>query len=388
MAEAPWAGLIGAVLLLVSVILISTGELPLDLALAVLDRTWPILVFVVAATLVAELADQAGVFSAAAQGLAGFATGRAWSIWLLMAALAVASTVFLSLDTTAVLLTPVVILLARALGIDPRPLALTTVWIANTGSLLFPVSNLTNLLAAHILGLGPWEFAALMAPAAVVSIVVPLAVVAVFYRGVLSVELTRIVPTRPEDPWLTRAAAVVVVALLPALVSGVPVWIPALAAAVILTVLVLVRRPRALTWSMFPWQIAVLATGLFLVAEAVHAGPTAAALAALAGTGDSLFDLWRLAGAGVLLANGLNNLPAYLLLEPLSTQPVRMAAMLVGVNAGALATPWASLAILLWHARLDALGVEIRWGRYIAASAVVVILTVPTAVAAVAWFST
>ena len=39
----------------------------------------------------------------------------------------------------------------------PRPFALTTLWIANTGSLLLPVSNLTNLFAVDRLeqvGLG------------------------------------------------------------------------------------------------------------------------------------------------------------------------------------------------------------------------------------------
>jgi Na+/H+ antiporter NhaD/arsenite permease-like protein len=57
-----------------------------------------------------------------------------------------------------------------------------------------------------------------------------------------------------------------------------------------------------------------------------------------------------------------------------------MAALLVGVNAGALVTPWASLAILLWHERLLGLDVAVRWPRYMAASALVAVLTVVTAV--------
>lgn len=67
------------------------------------------------------------------------------------------STIVLSLDTTAVLLTPVVITVARQLRLNPLPFAMTTVWLANTASLLLPVSNLTNLLALHrfsALGLG------------------------------------------------------------------------------------------------------------------------------------------------------------------------------------------------------------------------------------------
>ena len=73
-------------------------------------------------------------------------------LWLLVVLVAALSTIFLSLDTTAVLLTPVVIVLARHAGLNPLPFALTTVWLANTGSLLLPVSNLTNLLAQHAMG--------------------------------------------------------------------------------------------------------------------------------------------------------------------------------------------------------------------------------------------
>ena len=41
------------------------------------------------------------------------------------------------------------VMLATAVraGVAPLPLAMTTVWLANTASLLLPVSNLTNLLA-------------------------------------------------------------------------------------------------------------------------------------------------------------------------------------------------------------------------------------------------
>ena len=59
-------------------------------------------------------------------------------------------TIVLSLDTTAVLLTPVVIAVARpARTSRPCRSLMTTLWLANTASLLLPVSNLTNLLALH-----------------------------------------------------------------------------------------------------------------------------------------------------------------------------------------------------------------------------------------------
>lgn len=57
--------------------------------------------------------------------------------------------------------------------------------------------------------------------------------------------------------------------------------------------------------------------------------------------------------------------PAYLLLEPVAGSPERLAALLIGVNAGSLITPWASLATLLWHDRLRADGVSIRWRGFV-----------------------
>ena len=89
-------------------------------------------------------------------------------------------------------------------------------------------------------------------------------------------------------------------------------------------------------------------------------------LAELAGSGESPAALLRLSLSGMLGANAVDNLPAYLALEPVAgASPARLAALLIGVNAGPLITPWASLATLLWHSRLKALGVELRWTRYL-----------------------
>ncbi len=380
--DLPWIGLAGAILVLAGVVLLATGVLPMEAAFAIGERTWPVLLFVVAATIVAELAAVAGVFHAIAERLGLIGLGRAWVLWLLVVALAAVATIMLSLDTTAVLLTPVVVLLARHLRLDPLPFALTTVWLANTGSLLLPVSNLTNLLAEHELGRGPAQFAMLMAPAAVVGIVVPAAAVALTHRRSLAARFERQTVESEPDRVLTIGASVVVALLVPALVSGIEVWIPASIAALLLLVLVAVRRRTALRWSLVPWQIVALAVGLFLVVETLHARGLADVLAPIVGTSDGLGDLLRLAGSGALLANGVDNLPAYLALEPLATGPLRMAALLVGVNAGALVTPWASLAILLWHDRLVAMGVRLSWGRYMLLSVVVAPVTVVLAVVA------
>ncbi|MFF1877471.1 SLC13 family permease [Leifsonia sp. NPDC058230] len=378
--------LVGAVLLLLGAVAVATGLLPLADVGVLWDRVWPILLFVLAVTVVTELAAEAGVFTALAQQTARWGRGRAWLLWLFVVLVATLSTIFLSLDTTAVLLTPVVIVLARHVGLSPLPFALTTVWLANTASLLLPVSNLTNLLAQHAMGNpSPLEFAALTVVPAAVAIVVPSIAVFLVFRKPLMQRYTPEARDPIEDDVLFWCSAAVVIALLPALLSGLPVWLPASAAAIVLVVLFAVRRPSVLRFGMLPWQLIVLASGLFLFIEALHSIGLATVLATVSGSGESPAALLRLAGTGMLGANVIDNLPAYLALEPVADTPVRLVALLIGVNAGPLITPWASLATLLWHQRLSALDVEISWRRYMLLGLVVAPLTVGLAATAFAF---
>jgi arsenical pump membrane protein len=356
---------LGAVLLVLGGIAIAIGVLPVAGAISIGERVWPILLFVVAVTVVTEFAAEAGLFRLVAEQTARWGHGRAWLLWLLVLAFAVVSTIFLSLDTTAVLLTPVVVMLARHAGLSPLPFALTTVWMANTASLLLPVSNLTNLLAEHELdGIGPLQFAGLTAVPALISVVVPAMILFIVFRRDLLVRYRAEARDAEHDRVLLIASGVVVALLIPSLVSGVAVWIPTVIAALVLGGFFLVRRRSVLRFGLLPWQLVLLASGLFLVVEAAHSLGLGMVLATVSGTGHDPLSLLRLAGVATLGANTIDNLPAYLALEPVAGDPVRRIALLIGVNVGSLVTPWASLATLLWHERLRALDVEISWGRY------------------------
>lgn len=374
--------LLPGAMLLAGVASLASGALPLPAFDALAGRTVPILAFVLAMSLLTELLDEAGLFKVVTDRLAGLGRGRVFLLWLLVVALATVSTVFLSLDTTAVLVTPVVVLLAVHAGIQPLPFALTTIWLANTASLLLPVSNLTNLLAQDALGLSPLGFAGTVWAPALVGVVVPLALLWLAFRKDLR---GRYRPQRSpavrDRPLLVIAAATLLV-LLPALVSGIPVQYPAMLAAAFLLVAFLRRRPSVLRWSMVPWRPLMLTVGLFMVVEALHANGLTALLAGAAGQGESLPALLHLAALGAGAANAANNLPAYLALEPVAGSPARVAALLIGVNLGPLVTPWASLATLLWHERLRALNVRIKWSGFALAGLVVAALTVPLAVVA------
>ncbi len=375
---------IGGVLLVVGAVCVVLGLLPLSDLATLAERVVPVLAFVLGLTVVSELAADAGVFDRLADLAARVGGGRTIGLWVSVVVLAVVCTVFLSIDTTAVLLTPIVIALARRVGLPPMPFALTTVWLANTASMLLPVSNLTNLLAVDKIGLdGPVPFAGLMVWAALAGVVVPCAVLLVVFRGGLFGRYTPVDVRRPRDPLFFWAASAVLVLLVVALTAGVTVWIAALVAAALLVVVAAFRAPSELRPSRVPWSTLVFAAGLFVVVETLHTtGLTDPIVQALSG-GTDTGSLLLLGGAGGVAANAIDNLPAYLVLEPAAGhEALRYAALLVGVNAGCLITPWASLATLLWHARLSAEGVHLSWGRYMALGCIVAPLTVVAGVLA------
>ncbi len=249
-----------------------------------------------------------------------------------------------------------------------------------------PVSNLTNLLAQHQLDTSPVRFAALVWAPSVVGVLLPVLILWLIFRRDLRGRYRPLVRATDADRPLLVTAGVIVLLLLPALVSGVPVFIPSGIAALFLLVLFFIRRRAAVRWSMVPWRPLLLTIGLFMVVQTLHTHGLAALLAQVSGHGDGFTSLLRLSGIGALAGNGVNNLPAYLALEPVAASPVRLAALLIGVNMGPLVSPWASLATLLWHERLKSLGLSISWGGFALAGLAVVVVVVPLAVLSL-WLS-
>ncbi|QVT82007.1 Arsenical pump membrane protein [Nocardioides aquaticus] len=374
---------------LAGVVVVATGVLAPASAEAVLVRVGPVLVFLVALTLLAELCESAGLFDLAADLAARLAGGRTWLLFGVVVALATTTTVLLSLDTTAVLLTPVVLTLCARLGLPPLPFAMATVWLANTASLLLPVSNLTNLLALRTLDLHPAEYAARAAAPAAAAVVATVVVLAVRHRRELRGRYVVPAPRPVEDAVLLAAALVAVLAFATAVLAGADVAVAAVLAAAALAVVAGVRRralPSRGTWSRaLPWRLVLTVTGLFLVVAAADEHGLGRVTAAVAGEGGGFTDLLRLAATSAGAANLVNNLPAYLALEPAAGDSVpRLLAVLVGVNAGPLVLVWGSLATLLWRERCRARGLEVTARSFAASGLVLVPVVLVASVAALA----
>jgi arsenical pump membrane protein len=336
-------------------LLVAIGAVSPSQAWAQTRTLLPVVGFLAAVLALAQLCDDEGLFTAAGDLVARACHGR--PVRLLAGVFAVASliTAVLSLDATVVLLTPVVFATAARVGVRPRPHVYACTHLANSASLLLPVSNLTNLLAFAVSGLSFARFAGLMALPWLVAIGVEYAVFRWFFRGDLAAVSGGGRPVRrPDVPVFT----VVVLALTLAgfavtSLAGVnPAW-AALAGALVLAVRALRRRRttvRGLASAAGPlFCLFVLALGVVVKAVVVNGLDRGADI--VLPHGSSLPALLAVAGLAALLANLINNLPAVLAMLPLvaSGGPGPVLAVLIGVNLGPNLTYVGSLATLLWR---------------------------------------
>ncbi|WP_227492487.1 SLC13 family permease [Brevibacterium sp. CFH 10365] len=370
------------VLAIAAVIVVAAGGLTWAELDELSTTTVPVLAFVLAMTIVAELASVAGVFTVLAGHLALWGRGRVTVLWALVLVMIVLITAFMSLDTTAVLVTPIIVVLARRIGLSPLPFALATVWLANTGSLFLPVSNLTNLIAGDTFGAAPADFIGFLWAPALASVLITIGMLTIVYRRSLTGRYRLDTPAEAPDRLLLIIAMVVVGLLVPLLVSGIDVAVVAGGAAAVLFIAFAIRNRGALSFGLVPWRTLGFAASLFVLVQAAHSHGLAAVATAAAGTGDDVVGLLQVAAVGALGANAVNNLPAFMALAPVAESPLRMGALLIGVNLAPLVSPWASLATLLWHQRLKSLGVEISWRRYALLGAVLAVVLVPITVVA------
>jgi arsenical pump membrane protein len=343
-------------LLVAGVLCVLTGLLPTAQAADSMRRIAPLLLFLGSVIVLATLARQAQVFDVIAARLAIVGRGNYLALFVLCVTFAAATTMFLNLDTTAVLLTPVMLALAPRARIAALPLAMTTVWLANTASLVLPVSNLTNLLAAGRVALSAPEFAARMWAPQLASIGATMLFLWVCYwrRGRRGSE--RYVPPTPPrltEPrsrglfWVSSAACVLFIVAIPFIHDD--IGYAALAAALVVVAAFAVLDRSTLRLSLIPWQLLIFVTGLFLVVPTLSRFGLGEIMTWLIGTDPGAVGAFRAAAAGAGLSNVVNNLPAYAAGEAVvpSGNSVQLLALLIGTNIGPIVTPWASLATLL-----------------------------------------
>jgi len=340
-----------------AVLVIATGAIPLHDARLEAQQLGPVIGFLAAVLVIAQLCDDEGLFRACGAWLASGSGGRPRRLLAQVFVVAAVTTAVLSLDATVVLLTPVVFVTAARLRMRSAPYMYACTHLANSASLLLPVSNLTNLLAFSASGLSFGRFAGLMALPWLAAVGVEYVALSLYFRADLGGAARPATERKAAETGLPAFTLVVVALTLAgfAIASAAganPAW-AALAGAVVLAVRGLAQRRTGLAGLVraadVPFLVFVLCLGI--VVRGVVDNGLNDALRPLLPSGTALPALLAVAAISAVLANLINNLPAVLVLLPLAAPSGAGAilAVLVGVNIGPNLTYTGSLATLLWR---------------------------------------
>ena len=248
----------------------------------------PTLVVLAALLVLGDGCERAGLFDALAARLARGARGNASRLLGLVVIAAAGVTAVLGLDATVVLLTPAAFAAAAKARLGGRPAVYACAHLANSASLLLPISNLTNLLAFRASELSFARFAALMALPWVVAIAIEWGALRWAFRRELEAPGRAPRTTAPDVP---RAPLAVLALTLAGFVAAGPLGLDAAwpaAAGALLMVAVTGASWRAIDLPLLGF---VLGLGLIVRALADH------------GLGDLVTDVLP-DGAGLLALLG------------------------------------------------------------------------------------
>jgi len=343
-----------------ALVLVATGLLPWKTAVAAAGKGIDVYLFLIGMMLLAEVARLEGLFDWLAAHAVRAAGGSARRLFVIIYAVGTLTTVLLSNDATAVVLTPAVHAAATAARVAPLPYLLICAFIANAASFVLPISNPANLVifGDRMPALGPWL--SLFLVPSIVAILITYLMLRLTQRRALAAPLHTGAAQAPLSVGGRCAAAAILataVALLTASALGKPLGLPTFACGSIAAAIVLIigRRPPMAVLRHVAWGVLPLVAGLFVLVEAV--GQTGALDLLARQLHDAAAATPRatslLSGTVVaIVANLMNNLPTGLLAatvgQSADVPPLVTAGVLIGVDLGPNLSVTGSLATILW----------------------------------------
>ena len=338
------------------------------------------LLFLLSLLALSLLVGKSGFFDWAAIRCALVAKGDGHSLYRNAFVAGATITAVLSLDTTAVMLTPVMLALVRRLKVPAAPYVLLCAYVANVGSLALPISNLTNLLFADAFHQTFAAFAARMIAPQLVALAATYAILRWHFRrelpncfdGASFPEPASVVPSHAYFLVCVTVLVVVLICYFLAPLMGLEPYVFAFAGSGVLATAglaagrVRIRAVRELAWDLFPFVI-----GLFVAVQGLEnlgiVGVESGWLAQM--RPGSPQKLLASAGVTAFTSNIMNNLPAALIARSVLLRSHAhmgtVLAALVGADVGPMITPFGSLAtmLVLAFARRD--GVEVHTGKLV-----------------------
>jgi arsenical pump membrane protein len=365
--EAIWA-VIGAALL-VAVGLVGPAD-----AWAGVAKGIDVYLFLIGMMLLSELARQEGLFDWLAAVATANAGGSPKRLFVLIYAVGIVVTVFLSNDATAVVLTPAVYAACKAARVrDPTPYLLLCAFIANAASFVLPISNPANLV---IFGGGDMpplsRWLATFGLPSIVSIMVTF--LALYWTQRASIKADSVASDVQHFPLSAGAKLTgftlcgTAALLLGASALHFDLGLPTFFAGCLATaaVLIITRKSPAETLKGVSWSVLPLVAGLFVVVEALNRTGLIDTLAHYLVQYASSSPTWITAGAGTVVAlvsNLINNLPAGLVagstVQLAQVSDKIAGAVLIGIDLGPNLSITGSLATILWLMALRREGLQI-----------------------------